>query len=142
MIPQVVVVDASVVVEYLVELKLTREAKHLFNSLRETDGIEFWAPDLLYPEAVSALRKLVGLGAIPAGAGTRAVDRLVRLPIAAAGTAALMVEAWKLRHALTPYDACYVALARRLGARFVTADQRLVRGLSTPDVIFLGDFEF
>jgi predicted nucleic acid-binding protein len=141
MIPGVLVVDASVVVEYLVELTLTREAKRLFDMLREPEGMEFWAPDLIYPESVSALRKLVRSKAIPAAAGARAVDRLGRMPIAAVGTAALMPEVWKLRHTVTPYDACYVALARRLDAQFVTADQHLARALSAADVVFLGGLE-
>jgi predicted nucleic acid-binding protein len=137
-----VVVDASVVVEYLVELKFTRDATRFFSRLtHENSDLQLYAPDLLYPECVSALRKLVRLKAISASAGARAVDRLIRLPIAAASTAALMLDAWQLRHSLTIYDACYVLLARRLDAPLLTADERLSRARSRSGdrTLFLGN---
>ncbi|MFQ5665949.1 MAG: type II toxin-antitoxin system VapC family toxin [Candidatus Binatia bacterium] len=128
MISGPVVVDASVVVEYLVVLTHTDRATALFRRLtREETGFQLIAPDLIYPESVSAIRKLVRLRAIPPAAGAKAVDRLTRLPIAAAGTAELMPEAWAVREALTVYDACYVLLARRLGAALVTTDDKLIR---------------
>jgi predicted nucleic acid-binding protein len=68
--------------------------------------------------------------AITERAGERAVEQLSRLPIRASGSSALMCEVWLLRGELTPYDACYVALARRLRAPFMTADGRLARTLS------------
>jgi predicted nucleic acid-binding protein len=122
----VVVIDASVAVEFLVRLKWTEHASRLFGALTEPGAtLQFWAPDLLFAESASALRKLVLLEAISATAGGTAVERLGRLPVAATGTAALLADAWKLRHNVTIYDACYLALAKRLDAPFVTADERL-----------------
>jgi predicted nucleic acid-binding protein len=138
----VVVVDASVAVEYLVELKYAAEATRFFTGvIQEHADLQLYAPDLIYPESVSALRKLVHLKAIPASAGAQAVDRLIRLPITTSSTAQLMPEAWQLRHAVTIYDACYLLLARRLDAPFLTADDRLARGRSRSgdSVLFLGD---
>ncbi len=87
-----VVVDASVVVEYLVDLSLTQRAIDLFGILRDPEkDLELWAPDLIYAEVTSALRKLVRLKAIPAASGTRCIDRLTRLPITISGTAPLIV---------------------------------------------------
>ena len=141
MISGVAVVDASVVVEYLVELQLEAQATRFFAGLVAEPALELWAPDLVYPEAVSALRKLVQRRAITVDAGTRAVERLIRLPLIATGTGGLMAEAWALRRSVTPYDACYLALAARLRAPFVTADARLARGQRgrTGRVLFLGD---
>src|SRR5262245_41509593 len=34
---------------------------------------------------------------------------------------------WELRHSVSPYDACYVAIAEALGCALVTKDQRLAR---------------
>lgn len=121
------VVDASTVVEYLVELELTAPATRLFHAAAEGQ-IELWAPDLVYPESASALRKLVRLGALDDSAPeaiSAALENLTLLPITAAGTAALMPEVWSMRQYLTPYDACYVALADALDAAFVTAEQKL-----------------
>lgn len=123
-----VVIDASAVVEFLVVLTLTDAATRLFH--RVADGqVELWAPDLVYSESVSALRKLVRLGALAEDAAEVAVGHLPRLPITAVGTAGLMTEAWAMREFLTPYDACYLALAEALGAAFVTAERKLAAEL-------------
>jgi predicted nucleic acid-binding protein len=122
------VIDASAVVEYLVTLTLTDAATRLFH--RAADGqIELWAPDLVYAEAASALRKLVQLGAVPVAPASRAVAHLPQLPILATGTAALVPEVWRMRAFLTTYDACYIALADALGAAFVTGEQSLAAEL-------------
>jgi predicted nucleic acid-binding protein len=138
-----VVVDASVAVEMLVDLGLAAAADRLFARVlaSSAERVELWAPDLIYPEATSALRKLAMRGSIAASAGARAVRQLERLPIQATGMAPLMSDAWRLRAALTPYDACYVLLARRLSAPLVTADARLVRARarSADRVLHLAD---
>lgn len=123
-----VVIDASAVVEYLVELTLTGPATRLFHRVAE-GRVELWAPDLVHPESASALRKLVRLEAIPASAARTAVENLVELPLSIAGTAALMREVWRMQAFLTPYDACYVALADALGAEFLTAERNLATEL-------------
>jgi len=119
-----VVIDASAVVEYLIELTLTGPATRLFHLAAE-GRVELWAPDLVYSESASALRKLVRLESIAAAAARTAVENLVDLPISIAGTAALMAEVWRMQPLLTPYDACYVALADALGAVLVTAERNL-----------------
>jgi predicted nucleic acid-binding protein len=136
-----VVIDASVVVEYLIDLGLIREARVLFGHLLDPDGrFQLWAPDLIFPESLSALRKLVTRRSIDARAGERAVSYLTRLPISATGTAGLVREAWDLRGAITVYDACYVVLARRLRAPLVTADRKLARAMSRrADVVLLSE---
>lgn len=79
------------------------------------------------PKSVRHFRKLVLLRAISSAAATKAVDQLVRLPISATGTAGLLREAWGYRDNLTIYDACYLALAKRLHAPVVTSDEKLAR---------------
>jgi predicted nucleic acid-binding protein len=135
-----VVVDASVVVEYLVALSLTTQAQILFRALVERD-LELWAPDLVYPESLSALRRLVALRAIEARAADRGVGQLLRLPIMVVGTRELGRRAWELRGSLTPYDACYAALAEALAAPLITADRRFARDLAArgASALFLGD---
>lgn len=133
-----VVVDASVAVEYVVAISLTAQA--LFRATVDRD-VELWAPDLLYPESVSAVRRLLRLRAIGTADAEAAVARLVKLPLTISGTSGLMVRAWQLRDTLTPYDACYAALAETLDAPFVTADRRLARALAPQGTraLFLGD---
>lgn len=123
-----VVIDPSAAVEYLVALTLTDPATRLFH-LAAARRVELWAPDLVYAESASALRKLVRLEAIAAATARAAVENLVKLPISIAGTAALMPDVWRMRAFLTPYDACYVALAEALGAELVTAERDLAMEL-------------
>jgi predicted nucleic acid-binding protein len=123
-----VVIDASAVVEYLVELTLPDPATRLFRRVAE-GRVELWAPDLVHPESASALRKLVRLEAITAADAETALENLVDLPISIAGTAALMRDVWRMQAFLTPYDACYVALADALGAELVTAERKLANEL-------------
>lgn len=123
-----VVIDASAVVEYVVALTLTNAATRLFH-LAADRRVELWAPDLVYAEAASALRKLVRLGAIRSAPAKRAVGHLPQLPITATGTAVLMPAVWRFRAFLTTYDACYVALAEALDAAFVTGERNLASEL-------------
>ena len=135
-----VVIDASAVVEYLVELTLSGPATRLFHRMAE-GRVELWAPDLVYPESASALRKLVRLRAIAAADAETAVENLAELPISIAGTAALMRDVWRMQAFLTPYDACYVALADALSAELVTAERKLADELRKRKkrVRFLGE---
>jgi predicted nucleic acid-binding protein len=134
-----VVIDASVVVEYLIVSPFTPQAQALLRTGVERD-VEFWAPDLLYAESVSALRKLSRLRAITPAEGEQVMEDLLRLPITTTGTRDLMPRAWAVRSAITPYDACYTALAEVLGAPFITADHRLTRALHGTglDTVYLG----
>lgn len=62
----------------------------------------------------------------------QALSDLLALPLIVTTHAVLALDALKLALALdiTAYDACYLALAERLGAPFVTADQKLVQKLT------------
>ena len=86
------------------------------------------APDLIEPEALNALRRLVRTQAIERHRADQAVahlgaTRLIRYP-----HAPLRARVWALRDALSAYDATYVALTELLDeAVLLTAD----RGLAT-----------
>ncbi len=137
------VIDASVAVEYLVALSLTAQAQAVFRRVVDGD-VELWAPDLIYAESVSALRRLGRLKAIRPSEAEAAVRRLVQLPLTVTGTASFMTRAWELRDTVTPYDACYVALAEGVDALLITADRRLERALARRRgamAIFLGDLD-
>jgi predicted nucleic acid-binding protein len=123
-----VVIDASSAVEYLVALGLADSATRLFHMASE-GRVDLWAPDLVFAESVSALRKLVRIGAIPDAPAREAVGHLTELPISISGTGALMPAVWEMRAFLTSYDACYVALADALDAPFVTGEADLAHEL-------------
>ena len=66
-------------------------------------------------------------GSLDEKRATQALADMTALPIDIYPTAPLLARAWQLRDNLTPYDACYVALAEALCCPLLTADARLSR---------------
>lgn len=93
------------------------------------------APDLLNAEVLSVLRRLERSGILSAARAAQASDDLAQAPLQRLPTLPYVAAVWGLRASLTPYDACYVAVARALNCPLVTADARLARapglGIST-----------
>ena len=78
-------------------------------------------------EVLSVIRRRAASGALDANEAETALRGLLALPALVYPTAPLLTRAWELRDNLTPYDACYVALAEALDCPLLTADQRLSR---------------
>ena len=85
------------------------------------------APDLIRVECLSAIRRQLRLGELSAERAERAIGNLFEMPIIIYPTAPLLPRAWELRANVTPYDACYIALAELLGCPLLTGDTRLAR---------------
>ena len=71
------------------------------------------------------LRKLLALGALDERRAAMGLFDLSDLDLRRVGHLGLLGRVWELRHAVTPYDAAYVALAEALDTVLVTADERL-----------------
>ena len=78
-------------------------------------------------ESISVIRRQSLTGMLDAAQAEQAVDNLLALPIIVYPTARLLRRAWELRGNVTPYDACYVALAEGLGCPLLTGDARLAQ---------------
>ena len=120
------VVDASAVVNLL--LDQIRRADHA------VFATELAAPDLLLVEVASGLRRSEHRGLVSsADAGSMLAD-LLELPVRMFPDRDLLERAFELRANVTVGDACYVALAERLGCGLLTSDARLARspGLTVP----------
>ncbi len=120
------VVDASVIVDLLARSSLARAVG---DRLR---GSAWHAPAHLDAEVLSALGRLERAGRLD---GVEAADGLLalsKLPIERHAMSPLLLGAWTLRNELRLVDGLYVELARQLGVRLITTDQRLAR--STPMV--------
>ncbi len=94
------------------------------------------APRLLYKECLNAFLTRIRRGEWSTAAADSAAHSLSSLPIDTVDTERDRERAWELarrydNHPL--YDMVYVALAERLGYRFVTADRRLITRLSHLD---------
>lgn len=125
-----IVVDASSIVPYLVEIG--DDSEWVADRLREE--MAFYAPELIDPEALSGLQRLVSQRLISAEAATQAVADLLEARIVRYPHRPFVQRAWELRGQLTPYDALYVALAEAIGATLVTTDRRLARAVTTVEV--------
>jgi predicted nucleic acid-binding protein len=117
----VLVVDASV----------GAAAALLEDGFDHFDGEDLVAPALMWSEARSTLRQIAWRHETTWEEAKVARARLERSPVRLGRHRRLGVEAWSIADELgwvRTYDAEYLALARLLGCRVVTADERLRRG--------------
>ncbi|WP_417564048.1 type II toxin-antitoxin system VapC family toxin [Microbacterium sp.] len=119
------VLDASVLVELLMMSPLGRLA---VPQVQAAAG-DLHIPHLADTETLSVLRGLVVGGVVSSARAEQALSDLSDLPVRRWPALPLFERVWQLRANATAYDATYVALAEVLGARLVTADERLVRGM-------------
>ena len=137
------VVDASVVVKLFVPEPLSDRAQALLGRAMVDPLTSLLIPDLLYVECANVLWKYVRRLGYPTNRAIQDITRLLRLPLEVRPTGELVEDALDvaIEFEITAYDACYVALARRLGVPLVTADERLVRRFAKKRVAvrWLGD---
>jgi predicted nucleic acid-binding protein len=115
------VIDASAVVELLLA---SERATAVEQSIEDADLV---APDSINPEVLQAIRGLERSGKVNEGRAGEMLANLLIMSVKRVPTFGLMSDAWALRHNLTAYDACYVALARHLGSALITGDHRIAR---------------
>ena len=122
----VVVLDASIAVELLVR----RAASDLQDVLTRTPMVTVGHLDA---EVLASLARMHRRGELALADVVAAIDVLAELPIERApATAALLHDAWAMRHNVTMPDALYLALAHSVGGRVLTIDEKLRR--AAPDL--------
>ncbi len=132
-----VVVDASVAAKWVVEENYSAQAA------RVLECEEIHAPEHWLAEAVNVLWSKVLKGDLEAEDAAERVAVLLRSPVIGTPVAALASRAFviSVEHSVTIYDSLYVALALERDIPFVTADEKLVRGLALSNrVVWVGDF--
>lgn len=143
-IPLRCVIDASVGIKLFLVEALSERADALFLHLAADPPAQIFVPDLFYIECANILWKHTRRSGYPVDKARKALADLGALALRSLPTSELMTGALEVavKEALTAYDACYVALARRLSAPMVTADEKLARALgqASYDVHWLGDF--
>ncbi|MCY4614933.1 MAG: type II toxin-antitoxin system VapC family toxin [Chloroflexi bacterium] len=117
------VVDANVVVKWLVDEDQAEEASRVLES-----ESELHAPRFMAAELADVLWQKVRRGEIPPEAAGTLADTLDNLPLFWADDEAFLSDAVRLAVEIDhpAYDCMYLALAHRLGAPLVTADIRFV----------------
>lgn len=126
MIPRLLVVDASAVVEVL---RRSETGDAVASAMRDAAVA---APAHLDAEVLSALGRLERAGTTDSVAVDRALNRLTWLPVERYLIAPLVRRAWSLRGNTALRDGLYVAYAERLGATLLTVDKRLARSSPVP----------
>jgi len=121
------VIDASVAVKWLVVEEGSTDARDLLH-----DGEELHVPRLLASEVANAVWRKVRLGQVDRRTGPQLVATIQDMPVRWHSDETLGADALRLAIALDRpvYDLVYLALAQRLGARLVTADQRFANALA------------
>lgn len=118
-------------------MTLVIDASVAFNACAAREGFlpfageELVGPPLLWSETRSSLHEATWRGLWSARAGELAHEQLAVAPIRCEQPSDLGAAAWEIADRLgwaKTYDAEYVALARLLESRLVTADERLRRG--------------
>jgi predicted nucleic acid-binding protein len=121
------VVDANVVAKWFVPERLSAEAMRLLD-----DTHELAVPDLLWPELGNVLWKKSRAAEITEREARRIVQALERIPFTVFPSRVVLEAALEmaLQTGRTVYDCVYLALAVALECRMITADERLVAGLT------------
>jgi predicted nucleic acid-binding protein len=117
----VIVLDASAALDWLLQTSAGQRIEKRIYSHHES----LHAPHLLDLEVAQVLRRLVREDAVSAHRADQAIEDFLDLRITRYPHFLLLPRIWQLRHNLSAYDAAYVVLAEKLGARLLTRDGRL-----------------
>jgi predicted nucleic acid-binding protein len=107
-----IVVDASVLTDFLLGRPGTVDAVEAELAGREHEPLH--APELIEPETLNALRRLVRHRDVTSRRANEAVADLANTRMIRYPHAPLRPRVWALRNSLTAYDASYLALAEAL----------------------------
>ena len=127
------VIDASAALAWIFERENSQEAQRADDLLNELEAHPAWVPSLWPVEVANALLVAERRRVIQEAQVVDYLQRLGHLPINADDCSAQSrqeaVIALGRQLQLTAYDATYVELALRKGARLATFDQRLARAV-------------
>jgi predicted nucleic acid-binding protein len=117
----VIVLDASAVVDWLLQTAAGRQIEKRIYSRRES----LHGPHFFDLEVAQVLRRLARESQISSQRAGQAMEDLLDLRVTRYPHSILLPRIWQLRHNLSAYDAAYVVLAEKLGATLISRDRRL-----------------
>lgn len=118
-----IVLDASALVDWLVQSPDRGAA--VGERMRSASSLH--SVDHVYVEIVSALRRKLARRELTTARADLALGDLRETRIRRHSARPLTARMWELHHALSAYDAAYVALAESLSVPLITTDGRLAR---------------
>ena len=117
-----IVVDASVVFDYLIHTDDSAEIERRF----QIEDFDLHAPSHLPVELLSVFRRHVRLPGIK-HADEDVVRDILIFPVEIHSHEYLVSRIWDLRHKITPHDAAYIALAEALDVPLLTRDRKFAK---------------
>ena len=129
-----IVVDASVLTDFLVGRTKAIDAVQEVLAGRECEPL--YAPDLIEPETLNALRGLIRRGDLSEERAAQAVTDMASLRMVRYPHGPLRARVWELRAELSAHDATYLALAEALDQPLLLTGDR---GLADRARATLGD---
>ena len=134
-------VDASFVVSWLVPSQRSTAVEGVWVGYARGED-DFIGPPLLYPETLSAVRRLASRGLLEQDEAQGLVFDFLSLDIPTPRPVGMYQRAYELAARYgrsTVYDTCYLALAELFSCELLTLDQRLYHAVSRdfPSVILV-----
>ena len=138
----VYIVDASVVIEYLVTGQYTPNARALFRQAMPDD--RFIVPEFCLLECTNVLWKQVRFNSMPLPQAQALLKHLKKLPLTRVPAKSALNSALSigLTHQLAIYDSAYIALASRSTYPLIRIDQAQIRTATTVGVTLIPVTDF
>ncbi len=138
-----VVVDSSVAIKWFVAQPNSDKANQILDAF-DANELALLAPELIYTEVGNIAWKMYMFEGLASKEAQKIVDSFRLIKIELTSTVELLDDAFRLAvtHRRTVYDAMYLALSKREGCTFVTADKKLVNavGAKFPNIVLLANW--
>jgi predicted nucleic acid-binding protein len=131
------ILDASVVIEYLVVGSFTANVRALFTQATAND--RFIVPEFCLLECTNVIWKQVRFNGMPITQAQALLKHLKKLPLTRVPAKAALNRALVigLTHQLAIYDSVYIALASYSNYPLVSVDQSQIRAAASEGVILI-----
>ncbi len=131
------IVDASVVIEYIVTGAFTPNARALFTQATSND--RFIVPEFCLLECTNVLWKRIRFDGMPVAQAQTLLRHLKKLPLTRVPAKAALSTALAIgvTHQLAIYDSAYVALASRSNYPLISIDQPQIRAATAEGVTLI-----
>ncbi len=131
------IVDASVVIEYLITGTHTAQVRHFFDGLSAADLLT--APEFCLLECTNVIWKQVRFSGMPKTTANNLLSVVRALNLRRAPMKHLLSKALDIAitHQLAVYDSAYIALALHYGYPLVTLDQPQQRAAKAEGLVLI-----